>query len=152
MSDGSYTTYICWPRLDSSRTSRAGRDRRAFSAPEREARQLFASLAEDAGLEVRTDAAGMSPRAWSPQRPARQTLLAGSHMDTVPNGGPYDGALGVIAALESLRVLKESGQTLPVTLECIAFTDEEGRYAGLTGSQLAAACTAVMLRSSSTTQ
>ncbi len=59
-------------------------------------------------------------------------------MDTVPNGGPYDGALGVIAALESLRVLKESGQTLPVTLECIAFTDEEGRYAGLTGSQLAA--------------
>jgi len=112
-----------------------GRDRRAFSEAEREARRLFISLAEESGLAVRTDAAGNLSARHSVDASAK-TLLFGSHMDTVPNGGPYDGALGTIAALEALRVLKETQDDLPLSLECIAFTDEEGRYCGLTGSQL----------------
>lgn len=115
-----------------------GRDRRAFSLAEREARRLFSALAKDAGLHIRTDAAGNVFARLPSSAPDAPTLLVGSHMDTVPNGGPYDGALGVIAGLEVLRILQESGENLPVTLECVAFTDEEGRYCGLTGSQLAA--------------
>lgn len=115
-----------------------GRDRRAFSAAEREARQLFIALAEESGLETYTDTAGNLSARLRSETPNARTLLFGSHMDTVPNGGPYDGALGVIAGLEVLRTLQATGESFPVTLECIAFTDEEGRYCGLTGSQLLA--------------
>lgn len=115
-----------------------GRDRRVFSAAEREARRLFADLADEAGLAVRTDPAGNLSALWAEQERDDPVLLFGSHFDTVPHGGPYDGALGIIAGLEALRVLRETGEEFPVGLECIAFTDEEGRYCGLTGSQLAA--------------
>jgi len=63
-----------------------------------------------------------------------QTLLLGSHLDSVPNGGRFDGALGVIAALEVLRTIKESEINLKVNLEAIDFTDEEGTLVGLLGS------------------
>ena len=63
-----------------------------------------------------------------------QTLLLGSHLDSVPNGGRFDGALGVMAALEVLRTVKENGVQLKVNLEAIDFTDEEGTLVGLLGS------------------
>jgi N-carbamoyl-L-amino-acid hydrolase len=61
-------------------------------------------------------------------------VIAGSHLDSVPNGGRFDGALGVMAAFECLRTIKDSGvgPTLPV--EAVAFTDEEGRFGGFVGS------------------
>ena len=62
------------------------------------------------------------------------TLLLGSHLDSVPNGGRFDGALGVMAALEVLRTVKENGIKLRVNLEAIDFTDEEGTLVGLLGS------------------
>jgi N-carbamoyl-L-amino-acid hydrolase len=61
-------------------------------------------------------------------------LLLGSHLDSVPDGGRFDGALGVLCALEVLRVVKEAGISLPVHLEAIDFTDEEGTFFGLMGS------------------
>jgi N-carbamoyl-L-amino-acid hydrolase len=64
--------------------------------------------------------------------------LIGSHLDTVPNGGAYDGALGVVAALEVLRVMSEQKQSLPFHLEAIAFTDEEGRFGDFFGSRAVA--------------
>src|SRR5688572_11119972 len=63
-----------------------------------------------------------------------KTLLIGSHLDSVPNGGRFDGALGVMAALEVLRTVKESGIKLSINLEAIDFTDEEGTLVGLLGS------------------
>ncbi len=76
------------------------------------------------------------------------TLLLGSHLDSVPNGGRYDGALGVLAALEVLRVVQEAGLRLPYHLEAIDFTDEEGTLVGLLGSAaLAGALNAEELRS-----
>lgn len=63
-----------------------------------------------------------------------KTLLLGSHLDSVPNGGRFDGALGVIAALEVLRTIQENGIRLKVNLEAIDFTDEEGTLVGLLGS------------------
>ncbi|MBI3740357.1 MAG: Zn-dependent hydrolase [Chloroflexi bacterium] len=62
------------------------------------------------------------------------TLLLGSHLDSVPNGGRFDGALGVCAALEVLRVVKENNISLAMNLEAIDFTDEEGTLVGLLGS------------------
>lgn len=62
------------------------------------------------------------------------TLLLGSHLDSVPNGGRFDGALGVIAAFEVLRTIKDAGLKLKVNLEAIDFTDEEGTLVGLLGS------------------
>ncbi len=61
-------------------------------------------------------------------------LLLGSHLDSVPHGGRFDGALGVLAALEALRVVQEHNLSLPVDLEAIDFTDEEGTLVGLLGS------------------
>lgn len=114
-----------------------GRDRRPFSAAEREARRYFSAQAEAAGLTVRTDgAANLSARLACAEADA-PTLLLGSHLDTVPHGGPYDGALGVMAALEVLRVVQENRLPLTWHLEAIAFTDEEGRLGGFFGSRAA---------------
>jgi len=108
-----------------------GLDRRAFSAAERSARDFFAARAEEAGLTVTVDgAANISARLDCGPANAR-TILAGSHLDTVPHGGRYDGALGVLAALEAVRSVCEAGLRLPVHLEAIAFTDEEGRLGGM---------------------
>jgi beta-ureidopropionase / N-carbamoyl-L-amino-acid hydrolase len=68
------------------------------------------------------------------QKPLAMTLLLGSHLDSVPNGGRFDGALGVIAALEVLQTVKENRIRLGVDLEAIDFTDEEGTLVGLLGS------------------
>ena len=111
-----------------------GLDRRPFSAAERTAREFFAERAQAAGLEVITDAAANLSARLPTNNPNAKTLLLGSHLDTVPNGGPYDGALGVIAALEVLRVVKENNLLLPFHLEAIAFTDEEGRFGDFFGS------------------
>ena len=67
----------------------------------------------------------------SPEAP---TLLLGSHLDSVPDGGRFDGALGVAAALEVLCCLKDAGVHLPVNVEAIDFTDEEGTLLGVLGS------------------
>ncbi len=115
-------------------TEGGGLDRRPFSPAERAARDFFTQQAQTAGLEVVTDAAAnLSARLPASNSPAK-TLLLGSHLDTVPHGGPYDGALGVIAALEVLRVIKANNLVLPVHLEAIAFTDEEGRLGDFFGS------------------
>lgn len=112
-----------------------GLDRRPFSAAERAARDFFMRRAEDAGLEVTVDGAA-NIRARLACGPAEaQTVLIGSHLDTVPHGGRYDGALGVIAGLELLRTVDEQAIQLPFHLEALAFTDGEGRFRATTGSQ-----------------
>ena len=112
-----------------------GRDRRPFSPAEREARRYFTEQAEAAGLTVTTDAAANLSARLSCGPANAKTLLLGSHLDTVPNGGPYDGALGVISALEVLRVVAEQRLSLPFDLEAIAFADEEGRFGDFFGSR-----------------
>lgn len=63
------------------------------------------------------------------------SVMAGSHIDTVPGAGHLDGALGVVCALEALRVLQESNIKLQRPVEVISFSDEEGRFGGMFGSQ-----------------
>jgi hydantoinase/carbamoylase family amidase len=113
-----------------------GVNRPALSPAHLDARRWFLVRAAEAGLETRVDPAGNHSailRTSAPKGPTR-TLLLGSHLDSVPNGGRYDGALGVLAGLEALRTIGEAGLSLPVDLEVIDFTDEEGTLAGELGS------------------
>src|SRR5438874_6400679 len=96
------------------------------------ARAWFLERAEAYGLEPHVDAAGNHSAVLPADGP---TLLLGSHLDSVPNGGRYDGALGVVAALHVLLAVQAGDVSLSVTLEAIDFTDEEGTLVGLLGSE-----------------
>jgi N-carbamoyl-L-amino-acid hydrolase len=108
--------------------------RMAFSEGDMQGRTWFKHKAEEAGLEFYQDgAANLHARyQWDGQRPS---VMMGSHMDTVPAAGHLDGALGVIVALECLRCIKEQNLNLDYPLEAVAFSDEEGRFGGMLGSQ-----------------
>jgi N-carbamoyl-L-amino-acid hydrolase len=111
-----------------------GISRLALSNEDLEGRSWFANRIEEAGLLVRDDEAGnLSGVLPSTIRNAK-TFVMGSHLDTVPNGGKYDGVIGVLCALECLRTVKEAGIELPVHLEAIDFTDEEGTWQSFFGS------------------
>ena len=115
-------------------TGNGGVHRPALGDAHLAAREWYRNIVEAAGLEFRLDDAG-NHSAYLACGPANTpTLLLGSHLDSVPNGGRFDGALGVLAAFEVLRVIQENKLSLPVNLEAIDFTDEEGELLGLLGS------------------
>jgi beta-ureidopropionase / N-carbamoyl-L-amino-acid hydrolase len=127
--------------------SDGGVRRTTFSDAHLQARAWFHERAKAAALQTRIDAAGNHSAVLPGASAASRTLLIGSHLDTVPTGGRYDGALGVLAALEVLRAVKDAGLDLPISLEAIDFTDEEGTLVGLLGSwALAGALTPESLR------
>ena len=115
-----------------------GVNRPTFSETHLAARKWFRQEVERAGLEFRTDGAGNHSAflafAGRDASSRDHTLLLGSHLDSVPDGGRFDGALGVVAALEVLRTVKENGINLRPNLEAMDFTDEEGTLVGLLGS------------------
>jgi N-carbamoyl-L-amino-acid hydrolase len=111
-----------------------GLNRPALSEAHLEARAWFSERAREAGLEVRVDGAGNHSAFLACGPGGAQTLLLGSHLDSVPKGGRYDGALGVLAALEVVRRVGEAGIRLPFHLEAIDFTDEEGTLVSFLGS------------------
>jgi N-carbamoyl-L-amino-acid hydrolase len=115
-------------------TGDGGVHRPALSDAHLKARAWLRQRIETESLELRVDGAGNHSAflACGPQ--AAPTLLLGSHLDSVPYGGRFDGALGVLAALETLRVVKKVDLSLPVNLEAIDFSDEEGTLVGLLGS------------------
>src|SRR5215813_3532687 len=115
-------------------TAEGGVNRPTFSEAHLAACKWFREEVEQAGLEFRTDGAGNHSALLTFEHSNLPTLLLGSHLDSVPNGGRYDGALGVVAALEVLRTVKDARLGLPAALEAIDFTDEEGTLVGLLGS------------------
>ena len=80
---------------------------------------------EEAGLTTRLDSAG-TLIGRSPGPEDRPVLFLGSHQDSVREGGAYDGIMGVILAIEAARALRDDHADLPITLELLAFADEEG--------------------------
>jgi beta-ureidopropionase / N-carbamoyl-L-amino-acid hydrolase len=117
-------------------TPAGGVSRPTFSDAHFAARNWFLARAEAAGLDTRIDAAGNHSAVLRTRRsPDARVMLLGSHLDSVPNGGRYDGALGVLAALHVLLAVKRAGVELPFALEAIDFTDEEGTLVGLLGSK-----------------
>lgn len=108
--------------------------RMAFSDADMAARDWLRKRIEEAGLSFYQDGAGnlFGRLNWDAAIPS---VMTGSHIDTVPGAGHLDGALGVLAGLEALRVLKARGVPLKRPLELVAFSDEEGRFGGMFGSQ-----------------
>lgn len=100
---------------------------RRCATPEHHAMlQALGQWMEALGMSVRQDnAANLIGRHASPDPQAR-TLLLGSHQDTVPNGGKYDGIMGVILPLALVKYLRENAITLPFHIDVVAFSDEEG--------------------------
>jgi allantoate deiminase len=99
-----------------------GAQRLAWGPVWREARTWFNAKLAELGLKPELDAAGNS---WATLRgESDRTVIIGSHLDSVPNGGWLDGALGMMAGLEALRMFKD--QRPPVTLKVVDWADEEG--------------------------
>jgi allantoate deiminase len=113
-----------------------GAQRLAWGPVWREARQWFNGKLATIGITPEIDAAGNS---WATLKGASdRTVIIGSHLDSVPNGGWLDGALGVMAGFEALRMY--AGQQPPVTIKVVDWADEEGARFGrsLLGSSAAA--------------
>src|SRR5438132_882694 len=111
-----------------------GVSRVAFSDADVEGRKYIRSLMEKAGLKVRVDAAGNIIGHREGRNPKLPVILFGSHIDSVPHGGNYDGDVGVLGALECIEILNQQNFLTAHPLEVIVFSDEEG---GLTGSHAA---------------
>jgi N-carbamoyl-L-amino-acid hydrolase len=105
--------------------------RSSFNEADMEARRWYVKRLEEAQLHHWVDAAGNIYARVGEGSPA---VIAGSHLDSVPNGGRFDGALGVMAALECLRSINDHGIHTRLPIEAVAFTDEEGRFGGFIGS------------------
>lgn len=116
-------------------TADGGVTRLAFSEEDAAGRLWFEQQVKQSGLGYRIDGAANQSAVLRADNPEARTLLTGSHLDTVHNGGRYDGALGVLAALEAVRTIQDARLKLPVHLEVINFTDEEGSVLGEFGSQ-----------------
>jgi N-carbamoyl-L-amino-acid hydrolase len=113
-----------------------GAQRLAWGPVWREARDWFRGKIGEIGLTIETDSAGNNWVTLPGASP--KTVIVGSHLDSVPNGGWLDGCLGVMAALEALRM--HAAATPPVTLKLVDWADEEGARFGrsLLGSAAAA--------------
>ena len=99
-----------------------GANRLGGTREEDEAHELVAGWMREAGLEVQVDAAGNLFGRLRGRRPELPEVWTGSHLDSVPNGGRFDGALGVVGGLEAVERLGQRERTLVV----VAFRDEEG--------------------------
>jgi beta-ureidopropionase / N-carbamoyl-L-amino-acid hydrolase len=112
--------------------SGGGVTRPCWSPQHEEARAWLLARMKDAGLDTHVDAAG---NVFGRLGSAGPAVYTGSHIDTVPEGGILDGALGVLAGLECLQTIRESGAAHRLPLVVAAWSDEEGRYGSLFGSR-----------------
>jgi len=124
-----------WDHLQ--QLSAIGRDREgggvtrlSFTPEERAAKDLVARFMKEAGLSVREDEVGNLIGRKEGKNSDAPVVLTGSHLDSVPNGGDFDGPLGVLAGVEALHAMREHGVETEHPIEVIAFTDEEGTRFG----------------------
>jgi allantoate deiminase len=102
-----------------------GSTRRIFLSPAmRKCHEEISRWMEPLGAEVRIDAAGNFRAVYPALQSNAPRLLIGSHLDTVPNAGAYDGILGVVLAIGLLQELR--GRRLPFAIEVVGFSEEEG--------------------------
>ena len=124
-----------------------GRTVRCGTGANREAREHLVDRLEAAGLDVRVDAVGNVAGRWTPAGadPDAAPVASGSHLDSVPAGGIFDGPLGVYGALEAVRAMQDAGVAPGRPVEVVSFTEEEGgRFGpGVLGSSVAAGARSV---------
>jgi len=114
------------------KTPENGVNRVAFSEKDIQSRQYILSLMKEAGLMTRIDEAGNIIGRMEGTDSSLPPIVFGSHTDTVPHGGKFDGAVGVLGAIECVQVLAENSVITRHPLQVVVFTDEEG---GLIGSK-----------------
>jgi allantoate deiminase len=130
-----------WRRIEKlggiGRTETGGVARLSFTEEERAAKNLVSGWMERAGLTVREDAVGNLIGRREGTDPDAPPVLIGSHVDSVYDGGDFDGPLGVIAGIEVLQSMQDEGVQTTHPIEVVAFTDEEGaRFSfGMIGSR-----------------
>lgn len=107
-----------------------GVSRVAFTPEDLLARQLVQSWMIEAGMTVRIDAAGNIIGTYSGRQEGAGAIATGSHIDTVPVAGKFDGVLGVLAGIEVVHVLQENHIRLQHPIEVMVFTDEENSVLG----------------------
>lgn len=102
------------------------------SEADRKARQRLVAELETLGMSVRVDAVGNIAGRWTPDAadPDAAPIAAGSHLDSVPRGGIFDGPLGVYAAVEAVRTMQDLGVEPERPVEVVSFTEEDGRRFG----------------------
>lgn len=124
--------YACGAKEDQTHT------RMAYSPEDRKGRELFLSYADKLGLAHRMDEAGNLFVLLEGRYSSLPSILIGSHLDTVPDGGKYDGVLGCLAGLGVLEAYIYAGERPDHTIEAVVYTDEEGfRFGkGLLGSSV----------------
>ncbi len=111
-------------------TPKGGVRRLTLTDVDKRGRDRFRAACEAAGLAVRVDAIGNMFARRAGRDPSRQPVLFGSHLDSQPSGGKFDGALGVIAGLEVMRSLNDLGIVTEAPVELVNWTDEEGSRFG----------------------
>ncbi|MGO9587149.1 MAG: allantoate amidohydrolase [Limisphaerales bacterium] len=124
-------------------TDEPGRLTRTFASPAmRRANELVGGWIREAGMKTRTDTIGNLIGHYDGDEPNAKILLLGSHLDTVPNAGKFDGPLGVILAIACVEQLYRDRIRLPFAIEVVGFADEEGeRYqTAYLGSKVLAGC------------
>lgn len=109
-----------------------GYDRIAYTEADRQGREYVIGLMHAAGLDTRVDAAGNISGRRAGREPGLTVLMLGSHVDSVPQGGNYDGVVGSLGAIEVAQILAERKLPLRHPLEIVIFQNEEG---GLKGSR-----------------
>src|SRR5436190_5728434 len=107
-------------------TPKGGVNRQALSAEDAAARNLLASWAKARGFSVSTDAIGNLFVRRAGTDPQAKPVMSGSHMDSQPTGGRFDGMYGVLAAFEALEALEDAGIRTKRPLIAVAWTNEEG--------------------------
>ena len=105
-------------------TASGGITRLALSQEDRQVRHWFAARSGELGCELSIDAIGNMLALYPGRDPALAPIAMGSHLDTQPLGGRFDGILGVLAGLEVLRALKEAGCLLQRPLAVVNWTKE----------------------------
>jgi N-carbamoyl-L-amino-acid hydrolase len=116
----------------------SGVNRQAFSTEDIRARQLLCNWAIQLGLHVFTDAVANLFFRYQPEGALGSPVLTGSHADSQPSGGRFDGIYGVLAGLEAVQAIQESGLKIQRPLEVVVWSNEEGsRFApGAMGSMV----------------
>jgi len=123
-----------WKQIET--LAAVGTTRLAFSEADRKARDLVISMMRDAGLEPAIDPAANILGRRDGRKKGVARISCGSHIDTVPNGGRFDGILGVLAGIECAHTLHDAGITTDHPIEVIVFANEEGQsYVSLSGSK-----------------
>lgn len=117
-------------------TARGGYSRHVWQPAELELRAWFIERAHRVGLEVETDRNGNMWAWWG--QPGQDAVVVGSHLDSVPGGGEFDGPLGVVSALDAVAILQSEGVRPARPCAVVVFAEEEGSRFGVAclGSRL----------------